>query len=141
MSNRKAWQLIRPQSRRDWQSFAKLLVLVALLFAFVESLFYLKHRDQQIREQTWQSATAIIADARPIVWMRVDSGFGGAMAYHVEVLAQYNVSGTDRQQWITISSEPVLLREAQLKAFLLKGKTCIVRWKPSDPSHPIAEIS
>ncbi len=40
-----------------------------------------------------------------------------------------------------IELQPEVLSEAELQAFRWKGKQCIVRWKPSDPNHVIAEVS
>jgi hypothetical protein len=141
LSNRAAWQLIRPRTHADRRSLVKLAAILAALALFVATLLHIKHRDQEIREQTWQSAPATIVDARPLLWMQAHAQGGGAMLYQVEVLARFQAGGKQRERWITISGAPLRLPDAQFKAYLLKGKTCVVRWRTSDLAHPIAEIS
>jgi hypothetical protein len=141
LSNRAAWQVIRPRTRADRRSLVKLAAILAVLALLGATLLHIKQRDQEIRGQTWQSAPATLIDARPILWMQAHAQSGGAMLYQVEVLDHFRSDGKQREQWITLSGTPLLLSDAQFKAYLLKGKTCIVRWRGSDLAHPIAEIS
>lgn len=62
------------------------------------------------------------------------------MLYEVEVRVKYSLNGKFREQWTTISQIPKGLADARLQAHLLTKKQCMVRWKPTDPSHIVAEI-
>jgi hypothetical protein len=140
-SNSKARQSLRPRSRGDWRSLLSIFAFLFFTVVFVAGVVYLKHRNQLVRERTWANAVATIEDARPRLVGQLDSPYGGRLLYEVEVLAKYPVDGTMREQWTTLSQLPKTMQEARLQSFLLKGKQCFVRWKPSDPNHIIAEIN
>ncbi|MEG9436750.1 hypothetical protein JAO29_11320 [Edaphobacter sp. HDX4] len=140
LSNPAALHSLLPKRRSDWQSLAKLAAYVSLGIICLAGLLYNKHRQQIRREQEWSSALATIEGTRIRLAVHGFSQFGGAMLYEVEVQARYSVDGEVREQWTTISQIPKLLADAQLQAHLLTKKQCIVRWRPNDPDHIVAEI-
>ncbi len=141
MSDREAYRHLRPKTRRDQLQLRKLLGYLALIAIGVITLLVTKHWVQLNRERNWNSAVATIEDVKTDLVTQNNSEFGGAMFYGVQVLVSYPVDGNPRRRWITVSQRPKLLADAQLEAFRWKGRTCIVRWKPSDPDHPVAEVS
>jgi hypothetical protein len=141
ISNREAYQKIRPQNRRDRRSLLITLGYLLLAVVCVAGLFYLKQKSAEDRERNWISAVATIEDVRTHAAGQVNSQRGGAMFYDVQIFAKYSVDGTAQQQWITVQQQPKPLADAQLEAFRWKGKTCFVRWKQSDPEHVYAEVS
>ncbi len=141
MSDHDALGMLTPRSRRDRQSLTKLGAVVVAAILLVGIFAYLKQIDRQRRDRDWLSATATIEDARPKVVIQGFSQGSGAMLYQVEILARYVVDGTPRVRWITVAQTPTLRADAELKSMRWKGSTCIVRWKPSDPSKIIAEAS
>jgi hypothetical protein len=141
LSDHEALRRIRPTTSAHRRSLLKLAACLVLILGIIPTLFFLKRRDLEDRERTWQSATAVIIDARPSLAMQVDSSRGGTMTYHVEVLVRYRAGNIPREQWTVISGQPELLPDTQLKANLLKGKTCTVHWRPARPLQLFAEIS
>jgi hypothetical protein len=136
-----AWAKLRPRSNRDWHRIRVLSGYLALIAIFIATAFFFKHRHLEDMEQNWNSATAIIEDVRPKEVAQINTARGGAILYQVEVLVKYKSDGLDQRRWIKVKQLPEILSEAELQAFRWKGKQCIVRWKPSDPSKVIAEVS
>ncbi len=141
MPERDAWVRVRPSNDRDWHRFRVIGVYVVFLTIFVAAVFFFKQEHREDMDQNWNSATAIIEDVRPKELAKVVTSRGGAMLYQVEILVRYKSGGADQQRWIAVEQLPEVLSEAELQAFRWKGKQCIVRWKPSDPNHVIAEVS
>ena len=73
--------------------------------------------------------------------MQVNSQYGGAMLYDVQVFVRYNAGGIKRERWITSQRPPETQSNANFDAFRWKGKQCFVRWKASDPDRVIAEVN
>jgi hypothetical protein len=141
MPERDAWYKLRPRNDREWHQIRVLSSYLAFLALFLAAVFFFKHRHVEDIEQNWNNATAIVEDVRPQLAAQVESQRGGGMLYQVEVLVKYKAHGVDRERWITVQQQLEPLAEAQLQAFRWKGKQCIVRWKPTDPSNVIAELS
>jgi hypothetical protein len=141
LSDSAALRAIRPSTRKDWQSLAKLGAVVLFIGVCVAALLYNKHREEVQREQEWISATATIKEARTHLAIQSNSQGGGAMLYEVQILVSYPMNGVVREQWTTISQLPKLLADAQLQAHLLAEKQCIVRWPTNNPSQIVAEIN
>jgi hypothetical protein len=132
---------LRPRSDRDWHRIRVIGGYLALIAIFIAAVLFFKNRRREDREQNWNAATAIIEDVRPKEVAQIDTSRGGAMLYQVEILVRYKADGTDQRRWIAVEQLPEVLSEAELQAFRWKGKQCIVRWKPSDPSKVFAEVS
>jgi hypothetical protein len=141
MPERAALAKLRPRSDRDWHRIRVIGGYLALIAIFIAAVFFFKHRRREDMEQNWNAATAIIEDVRPKEVAQIDTSRGGAMLYQVEILVRYKADGTDQRRWIAVEQFPEVLSEAELQAFRWKGKQCIVRWKPSDPSKVFAEVS
>ena len=141
MPEQAAWERLTPKSERDWHQVRVLCGYALLMALFIATAFFFKYRQRVDIEQTWESATALIEDVRmkPSVW--VDSRVGGAMLYEVAILAKYRVGDNIEERWITVQQMPKLLSDAELEAFRWKGKQCVLRWKRSNPSYVIAEVS
>src|SRR5689334_18231150 len=101
MPDRDAAAKLIPKSRNDRKTLWTIFGYLALTVVFVSATLFFQHRRQQM-EKTWQSATATIEDVRPAVVSQVNSQFGGAMFYQVEVLAHYNANGFEQIRWIRI---------------------------------------
>ena len=132
---------VLPKTRRDWRAAIWICVCLLGVIAFVATVFYVKHRDQLEREQTWASAIATIESVRPHLVTQIDSPRGGTPLYAVDVLAKYPVDGRMREQWITLSQSPKTMDTVRIQEVSLTGKQCFVRWKPSDPNAIVAEIN
>jgi hypothetical protein len=141
MPEKDAWAKLRPRSVRDRHRIRVVSGYLALIAIFIAAAFFFKHKHREDLEQNWNSATATIEDVRPKEVAQINTSRGGAMLYQVEVLVMYKSDGLDQRRWIAVEQLPEVLSEAQLQAFRWKGKQCIVRWKPSDPSKVIAEVS
>jgi hypothetical protein len=83
----------------------------------------------------------IIEDVRPEQIGVVDSKAGGAILYRVAVLVKYKSDSGGQERWISVDQRPESLPAAKLQAFRWKGSQCIVRWKPSEPTKAIVEVS
>jgi hypothetical protein len=141
MPERAALAKLRPRSARDWHRIRVVGGYLAFIAIFIAAVFFFKHKSRGDMEQNWNSATATIEDVRPREVAQVNTSRGGAMLYQVEVFVRYKSDGADQQRWIAVEQMPEVLSEAELQAFRWKGKQCIVRWKPSDPSKVFAEVS
>jgi hypothetical protein len=140
MSDREAATKILPKSRKDSRTLWKIGAFLAFLVVFVMTVLLFQHWRQQEMENSWQSATATIEDVRPVVVSQVNSQFGGAMLYQVEVLAQYNANGLEQRRWIRIESKPgPSPDESQIARW--KGKQFVVRWKASQPDQVIPQFN
>jgi hypothetical protein len=141
MPERDAWAKLRPRSDRDWHRIRVLSGYLALIAIFFAAAFVFRHKQREEMEQSWKSAIAIIEDVRPTAVAIVDTRRGVGMLYEVAILAKFTSDGVDQERWITVQQQLEPLGDAQLQALRWKGKQCIVRWKPSDPSKVIAEVS
>jgi hypothetical protein len=141
MSGREAREKLLPKNRSDWSQIRKLCGVLTLVVIFIVTIFYIKDRRREDMDRHWQTAIAIIEDVRQRPVSRSESARGGAMLYDVEILVRYNSNGTELKRWIRVEQRPEVLAEAELQAFRWKGKQCFVRWKSSDPSWVIAEVS
>lgn len=141
MSNSTALDIIRPKSRNDRRTVLKLSAYLLVALISVAGLLYDNKRQQSIREKEWASAVGLVEDARPQLAMQINSERGGTMLYRVEILARYSVDGTIREQWTTLPQMPQRFADAQLQAYLYKGKRLVVRWNPHDQQHIAAEIN
>jgi hypothetical protein len=113
--------------------------VIALAVAVV---FFIKHRHQQeIQQQHWKCATAIVVEVRSKVIETVSYAKGGRTTlYEVSILAKYVSDGVEHERWITVEQPPVSLSEAELQTFRWKGQHCVVRWKAAAPEDLIAEV-
>lgn len=141
MPNKEGWARIRPNGRRDWHVIRILSGYFVLIAIFFATAFFMRHKQREEMEQGWEGATAVIEEVRPTAAVLVNTNRGGGMLYEVAILAKYTADGVDQERWITVQQQLETLDEAQLQAFRWRGKQCIIRWKPSDPSKVIAELS
>jgi hypothetical protein len=132
---------IRPKGSRDWHVIRILSGYLAFIAIFFATALFMRHKQREEMEQSWESATAVIEEVRPTVAAVVNTSRGGGMLYEVAILAKYTVDGVDQERWIKVQQQLESLGDAQLQAFRWKGKQCIIRWKPSDPNKVIAEVS
>src|SRR5580704_3110334 len=138
--DREAAAKILPKSRKDSMTLWKIGAFLALLVVFVMTVLFFQHRRQEEMENSWQSATATIEDVRPVVVSQVNSQFGGAMLYQVEVLAHYNANGLEQRRWIRIERRPGPSPDGNQIA-RWKGKQFVVRWKASQPDQVVPELN
>jgi hypothetical protein len=141
MSGSDARRKLRPRNDQNWHQVRVLIGYLALIAIFISAAVVFKHKRREDMEQNWKSATAIIEDVRPKAMTVMESERGGGMLYEVAVLAKYSSDGVDQERWITVQQQLETLSDAKLQAFRWKGKQCIVRWKPSDPSKIFATVS
>lgn len=141
MPDKEAWAKIHPNGRRDWHVIRILSGYLAFIAIFFATAFFIRHKQREEMEQSWESATAVIGEVRPTAVALVNSSRGGGMLYEVAILAKYTVDGVDQERWIKVQQQLESFGDAQLQAFRWKGKQCIVRWKPSDPNKVIAEVN
>jgi uncharacterized protein DUF3592 len=141
MPNRDAWARLRPKNDHDWHQIRVLGGYLALIAIFVAAIFFFKHRHREDLENNWMSTVAVIEDVRPEQIGVIDTPISGAILYQVTILVKYKLDGGNQERWITVDQRPVSLSGAMLQAFRWKGKQCTVRWKPSNPSKVLAEVS
>jgi hypothetical protein len=141
MSERIAWAKLRPRRASEWHQVQVICGYLALIAVFITVIFFFKSRHRADMEQNWQSAIATIEDVQPKLVAQVNTARGGAMLYESVILAKYSADGAVQKRWITVEQQPESLGDVQLQAFRWKGKQCVVRWRPSDRSQVIAEIS
>jgi hypothetical protein len=140
MPDKEAAKKILPKSSNDRRTIWGISGCIALLATFVVTVLFFQHRRQQEMEDTWQSATATVEDVRAVVASQVDSKYGSAMLYQVEILAHYDANGVEQHQWIRIEGLPrPRPNDSQLSRW--KGQHCVVRWKASQPNRMIAELN
>jgi hypothetical protein len=140
MPDREAAAKILPKSGKDRRALWSIVGFLGLMVVFVVAVLFFQHRRQQEIEDTWQSATATIEDVRPVVVSQVNSQFGGAMLYQVEVLALYSANGFEQRRWIRIERRPgPSPDENQIARW--KGKQLVVRWKASQPDQVVPELN
>jgi hypothetical protein len=140
MPDRKAAAKILPKSGKDRRTLWSISGFLGLIVVFVVAVLFFQHRRQQEIEGTSQSAIATIEDVRPVVVSQVNSQFGGAMLYQVEVLAHYNANGSEQRRWIRIERKPgPSPDESQTSRW--KGKQFVVRWKASQPDQVVPELN
>jgi hypothetical protein len=141
MPDRVAWAKLRPNGRRDWHQLRVVSGYVALIAIFIAASFYLRHRHREELESNWVSAVAFIEDVHHEQAGVIDSRMGGIILYKVTILVKYRSDGSEHERWITVDQSLTSLADAKLQAFRWKGKQCTVRWRPSDPTKVIAEVS
>ena len=112
----------------------------ALIVVFIVVALFFQHRKQKEIQDTWQSAPATVEDVRPVAVSQVNSQFGGAMLYQVDVLAQYVANGLEQRRWIRIESRPGRRPDDSQRA-RWKGKQFVVRWKASQPDQVVPELN
>jgi hypothetical protein len=139
MPEREAAAKILPKSAKDRRKLWSIGGYLGLMVVFVVAVLFFQHRRQQEIEDTWQSATATIEDVRPVVASQVNSQFGGAMLYQMEVLAHYNANGSEQSRWIRIEHMPGASPDKNQVA-RWKGQQFVVRWKASQPDQVIPEL-
>lgn len=132
---------IRPQSRSDMRSLVSLCLSALGAVAAVFALWMLQQHWQQVRELTWSSANGTIEDIRSVPTSEVDSQFGGAMLYQVQVLVRFPFGSSSAERWVTVRHAPESLSQLQGQMQRWKGASCIVRWNPSNPDQIDAEVS
>jgi hypothetical protein len=140
MSDRDALASLRSSRHGDWHRI-RLVGYVAVIAVFVSALFIFKHHHHESVIQNWRCATATIEEVRSKEIEQVNSARGGVLLYEVSILAKYVSSGIEHEQWIVVEQPPVTLAEVELETFRWKGQQCVVRWKLSEPSEMIAEVS
>jgi len=130
MSDKSVLAKIFPENVNDRRTLWTMGGYLALIVIFIVVALFFQHRRLEGIRNTWQSATATIEDVRPVVVSQVNSQFGGAMLYQVEVLAHYNANGLEQRRWIRIERRPgPSPDENQIARW--KGKQFVVRWKAS----------
>ena|ERR1700733_14192538 len=140
MPDKEAAIKVLPKNRSDRKTLWIMGGYLALTVIFVVTVLFFQHRRQQEIEDTWQSATGTIEDVRPVAVSQVNSQFGGAMLYQVEVLAHYNANGLEQRRWIRIEQMP-RLRPSESQIARWKGKQFVVRWKASQPDRVVPELN
>jgi hypothetical protein len=140
MPEREALKRIRPKDRASKKQLLGIVGFVIIGIASAGGLVYARYRTQQYREQNWDSAIATVEDVRPKLVGQIDSKYGGAMLYDVEVLARFSVGGDTQERWITVEQTPRSLDSVHFQKLTWTGKTYFVRWKPSDPHRIEIEV-
>jgi hypothetical protein len=140
MPERIAWRKVRPRSAKAWHQARVLCAYVAVIAVFLVAGLLVKNRRQSEREQSWQSASALIEDVQPKAAIQVESQLGGGILYDVAILAKYSSEGNVHERWITVEQQAEPLGAVQLQAFRWKGQRCIVRWQGSEPERVVAEV-
>jgi hypothetical protein len=131
---------ILPKSRKDRRTLWSIGGLLVLMAVFAVLVLFFQHRRQEEMENSWQSATATIEDVRPVVVSQVNSQFGGAMLYQMEILAHYNANGLEQRRWIRIEHMPGASPDkSQIARW--KGQQFVVRWKASQPDRVVPELN
>jgi hypothetical protein len=97
MPGKAAAAKLLPKNRNDRNALWTMSGYFLLIVIFVVTVLFFQRRRSQEIDTTWQSATATIEDARPVVVSQVNSQFGGATLYQVEVLAHYNANGVEQK--------------------------------------------
>ena len=140
MPDKEAAAKILPKSVKDRKTLWGIGGFLALLVVFVVTVLFFQNKRRQEMENTWQSATATIEDVRPVVASQIDSKYGSAMLYQIEILAHYDAAGVEQHRWIKIDRLP---RPSPDKSQITrwKGQQCVVRWKASQPNQVIAELN
>jgi hypothetical protein len=140
MSNKEGVAKILPRNGNDQKALWSIAGLIALIGVVFVTVLFFQHRRQQEMEYTWQRATATIEDVRPVAVLQVDSKYGGAMLYQVEILARYDANGSEQRRWIKIERKPGPRPEdSQMSRW--KGKQFVVRWKASQPDQVVPELN
>jgi hypothetical protein len=138
--DREAAAKILPKNRKDRRTLWSAGGFLGLMVVFVVAVLFFQHRRQEEVENSWQSATATIDDVRPVVVSQVNSKFGGAMLYQVDIFAHYNANGFEQKRWIRIENLPrPNPDESQIARW--KGKQFVVRWKASQPDKVVPELN
>jgi hypothetical protein len=140
MPDKEAAEKILPKSSKDRRTIWSIGGCLALMVIFVMTVLFFQNKRQQEMENTWQSATATVEDVRAVVASQVDSKYGSAMLYQVEILAHYDANGVEQHQWIKIEGMP-RRRPDNSEISRWKGQQCVVRWKASQPNRVIAELN
>jgi hypothetical protein len=138
--DRKTAAKILPKNRKDRMTLWSIGGVLTLMVIFVVTVLFFQHRRHEEMENSWQSATATIEDVRPVVVFQVNSQFGGAMLYEVEVLAHYKANGLEQRRWIRIEHIPGR-RPDESQIARWKGKQFVVRWKASQPNQVVPELN
>jgi hypothetical protein len=140
MSDKSVLAKIFPKCRNDRKMLWTMGGYLALVVIFVVAALFFQHRRLEEIRNTWQSTTATIEDVRPVVVSQVNSQFGGAMLYQVEILAHYNANGLEQRRWIRIERRPgPSPDENQIARW--KGQQFMVRWKASQPDQVVPELN
>jgi hypothetical protein len=140
MPDRKAAAKMLPKSRKERRTLWSIVGFLTPVMISVVAILFFQHRRQPEMEDTWQRATATIEDVRPVVVSQVNSQFGGAMLYQVEILAHYNANGLEQRRWIRIERRPgPSPDESQISRW--KSKQFVVRWKASQPDRVVPELN
>jgi hypothetical protein len=130
---------IFPKNRNDRKTLWTMGGYLALMVIFVLAVLFFQHR--RLEEiNTWQSTTATIEDVRPVLVSQVNSQFGSAMLYQVEILAHYKANGLEQRRWIRIERRPGPSPDRNQIA-RWKGKQFVVRWKASQPDQVVPEAN
>src|SRR5437868_10729548 len=140
MSDKSVLAKIFPKSRNNRKTLWTMGGYLALMVIFVVAVVFFQHRRLEEIRNTWQSATAIIEDVRPVVVSQVDSQFGGAMLYQVDILAHYKANGFEQRRWIRIERRPGPSPDGNQIA-RWKGKQFVVRWKATQPDQVVQELN
>ncbi len=140
LPNSAALRYLRPKSQEDWRQFRNLCAWVLFAIAVAPGLLYHQYSLHRMLREDWTSAAATIKDTRTERLQIANWDYGGAVLYEVEMLAKYSVNGAEHEKWIALSEYPHSQSDAQLKAYLLKGKQCFVRWNPAHPDQIVADI-
>ena len=138
--NNEAVAKVLPKSRNDRRTLSIMGGYLALIVIFGVMVLFFQHSRQREIENNWQSATATIEDVRPVVVSQVNGQFGGAMLYQVEVLAHYDVGGSEQRRWIRIEHMPGASPDKS-QIVRWKGKQFVVRWRASQPEQVIPELN
>lgn len=124
----------------DWKQIFILFACLALVvLAIWWPLWRLQVAAERHREERWHSAIAGIEDVRTKLVGQFDSKSGGYMVYDVQILAAFQVDGSRREQWVSLSQASKRLEIAEYDEAQWLGKQCIVRWDPSNPQLMVVE--
>jgi hypothetical protein len=140
-ANSSTWNILRPKTSAARKQFWQILATCMGLVLFVVIFLVFKHHQQLRVEDTWASTDGTVIDLRIVPETVVNSKYGGAVLYGMEVLVNYSANGSHQQRWISVRKGPVSADSAKWLAFRWKGQLCTVRWNPTSPDKPIVELN
>lgn len=140
MPEREALNRIRPRNRPSRSQFFAIAGFVIVAIAGVGGLIYARYKTQQYREQNWDSAIATVEDVRPKLVGQINTQYGGAMLYDVEVLARFPEGSAMQERWIAVEQSPRSLDSVHFQKRMWMGRSYFVRWNPSNPDRIEIEL-
>lgn len=131
---------LKPRTRAGHRALQAMILIVFAAIVGVGCLKLLQQHWQEVRQITWSHATGTIRQVKPILVVKPNSLGSAVMLYTVQVQAVYQDNGATKRRWITVhqSSKPIVALNFQTAHWV--GKSCTVRWNPSNANQIDVEI-